>query len=109
MRLILESLPNDFLVLFFTFIITNILYNFYVNSYTHKEYFYDGAKWIELGDEGHHVSKSFVLNGHELTASQLNLTGSDIFVANGIYSGMSIDNALDQLSSDAKDYVDKAV
>lgn len=53
-----------------------------------KEYVYNGTTWVELGDEGSHltkteaentyVKKTFSLNGHTLSGTSLSLTAADV-------------------------------
>lgn len=79
-----------------------------VDSTNSKEWMYDGAKWLELGDESKYVEKAFELNGHQLTGTTLDLVGSDIKVG-GIYADKNVDEALNQLSADAKAYTDAEI
>lgn len=85
-----------------------------------KEYVYNGSAWLELGDEGSHltkteaestyVKKTFNLNGHTLSGASLSLTAADVGAdASGAAEGVkteldgkitTLSGRVDQLETD---------
>ena len=85
-----------------------------------KEYVYNGSAWLELGDEGSHltkteaestyVKKTFNLNGHTLSGTSLSLTAADVGAdASGAAEGVkteldgkitTLSGRVDQLETD---------